>query len=219
MGWFSSVQFSLSVVSNSVQPHDLQHARVPCPSPASRVCSSSCPLSWWCHSTISSSVAPFCSYPQSFPASGFFQWVGSHMKCPKYWHFNFSISLSSEYSGFWIDLFELLEVQETLKSLLLHHNLKASILWHTAFFMVQLSPPYTTTGKTITLTRWTFVNNVMQCFCKQQSSILYVYLLQVPKVGSGFFSQIWMKWARSSKCFQKKDHQKWQLGYFSCILS
>ena len=148
---------------------------------------------------------------------GLFQWVGSHIKCPKYWCFNFSISLSNEYSGliyFWIDLFELHEVQETLKSLLFHHNLKASVLRHTAFFMVQLSPPYTAAGKTITLTRWTFVNKVMRCFCKQQSSILHVYLLQVPKVGSGFFSQIWMKWARSSKCFQKKDHQKWQLGYF-----
>ena len=67
---FSSVQFSCSVGSDSLRPHGLQHARLPCPSPASRACSNSCPSSQWCHPTISSSVTPFSSYPQSFPASG-----------------------------------------------------------------------------------------------------------------------------------------------------
>ena len=70
---FSSVHFSLSVVSDSLQPHGLQHIRLPWPSPAPRACSNSCPLSWWCHSTISSSVVPFSSHLQSFPASGSFQ--------------------------------------------------------------------------------------------------------------------------------------------------
>ena len=67
-----SIQFSRSVVSNSLQPHGLQHARIPCPSPAPRACSNSCLLSWWCHPTMSSSVIPFCSCLQSFPASGSF---------------------------------------------------------------------------------------------------------------------------------------------------
>ena len=71
--WFSSVQFSRSVVSNSLQPHEPQHARPPCPSPTARVYPNSCPLSWWCHPTISSSVRSFSSCPQSLPASGSFQ--------------------------------------------------------------------------------------------------------------------------------------------------
>ena len=69
---FSSVQFSRSVMSNSLRPHELQHAGPPCPSPTPRVYSNSCPLSWWCHPTISSSVVPFSSHLQSFPESGSF---------------------------------------------------------------------------------------------------------------------------------------------------
>ena len=86
------------------------------------------------------------------------------IRWPKYWSFSFSISLSGEYSGlisFRIDWFDLLAVQGTLKSLLQHHSSKASILWPSAFFIVQLSYPYMTTGKTIALTRWTFVGKVM----------------------------------------------------------
>ena len=82
-----------------------------------------------------------------------------HIRWPKYWSFSFSISPSSEYSGlisFRIDWLDLLAVQGTLKTLLQHQSSKASILWHSAFFTVQLSHPYTTTGKTIALTRWTF---------------------------------------------------------------
>ena len=87
-----------------------------------------------------------------------------HIRWPKYWSFSFSISPSNEYPGlisFRIDLFDLLAVHEILKSLLQHHSLKASILWHSAFFMNQLSHPYMTSGKTIALTIWTFVNKVM----------------------------------------------------------
>ena len=87
-----------------------------------------------------------------------------HIRWPKYWSFSFSISLSNEYSGlisFRIDWFDLLEVQGTLKSFLQHHSSKASILWCSAFFIVQLSHPYMTTGKTTALTRWTFVGKVM----------------------------------------------------------
>ena len=87
-----------------------------------------------------------------------------HIRWPKYWSFSFSISPSSEYVGlisFWMDWLDLLAVQGTLKSLLQHHSSKASILWSSAFFMVQLSHPYMTTGRTIALTRRTFVSKVM----------------------------------------------------------
>ena len=93
---------------------------------------------------------------------GLFQWVALRIRWPKYWRFNFSLSPSNEYSGlisFRMDWLDLLAVQGTLKNLLQHHSLKASILWHSAFFMVQLSHPFMTIGKTIALTRWLFVSN------------------------------------------------------------
>ena len=138
-----------SIVTKSLGLHGQQHTRLPCPSPYAGVCSNSCPLSQWCHPTISSSVVPFSSCPQSFPASGSFpmSWL---FKWTKYWSFSFSISLSNEYSELIfsrIDWFDLLPVQGTLKSLLQHHNLKAPVFWHSAFFMVQLSNLYTTVGK------------------------------------------------------------------------
>ena len=136
-------QFSCSVMSNSLQPHGLQHARLPCP-PTPGAYSNSCPLSRWCHPTISSSVIPF-SCLQSFPVSGSFQMsqffisggqsIGS---------FSFSISPSSEHPGlisFRMDWLDLLAVQETLKSLLQRRSSKVSILWCSAFFIVQLSHP------------------------------------------------------------------------------
>ena len=98
-----------------------------------------------------------------------------HVRWPKYWDFSFNISLSKEYPGlifFRIDWLDLLAVQTTLKSLLLHHTSKASILWHSTFFLVQLSHPYMTTGKTIALTRRTFVGKVMS---SRVFKILYYY--------------------------------------------
>ena len=156
---FNSVQFSSSVLSDSLWPHESQHGRPPCPSPSPGVHSDSCPSSRWCHPAISSSVVPFSSCPQCFLASGCFSmsWFFTFRK-PKYWSFNFSISPSNEYSGlvsFRIDWLDLLAVQGTLKNLLQHHNLKASILEHSAFFTVQFSHPYMTTGKTMVLTGWT----------------------------------------------------------------
>ena len=121
--------FSRSVMSDSLQPHGLQHARLPCSSSSPRTCSNSCPLSWWCHLTISSSVVPFSSCLQSFPASGSFPESTLCTRCPKYWSFSFSISPSNEYSGlisFRADWFDLLAVQETLKSLLQHYSSKVS---------------------------------------------------------------------------------------------
>ena len=177
---FSSVQFSRSVVSDSLWPHGLQHARLLCLSPTPGVYSNSCPLSWWCHPTISSYVIPFSSHLQSFPASGSFQMsqlfasggqtIGS---------FSFNISPSNEYSGlisFRMDWFDLLAVQGTLKSLLQHHSSKASILWHSAFFIVQLSHPYMTTGKTTALIRWAFVGKVMYLLFNMLSRLVITFL-------------------------------------------
>ena len=154
---FSSVQSSHSVVSNSLRPRKPQHARPPCTSPTPGVYPNPCPLSRWCHPAISSSVGPFSSYPQIPPSNRVFSNESAlRMKWPKYWSFSFSISPSSEHPGlisFRMDWLDLLGVQGTLKSFLQHHSSKASILWHSAFFIVQLSHPYMTTGKTIALTR------------------------------------------------------------------
>ena len=166
---FSSVQFSHSVMSDSLRPHESQHARPPCPSPTPGVYPDLCPLSWWCHPAISSSVIPFSSCPQSLPSIRVFSNESTLcMRWPKYWSFSFSISPSIEHPGlisFRMDWLDLLEVQGTLKSLFQHHRSKASILRHSAFFTVQLSHPYMTTGKTIALTRRTFVDKVI-CFWK-----------------------------------------------------
>ena len=155
---FSAVQFSCSVMSDSLWPHGLQHARPPYPSSTPRVYSNWCPLSRWCHPTISSFVVPFSSRLQTFPASGSFQLLVLRIRWPKYWSFSFSISPSNEYSGlisFRMDWLDFLAVQGTLKSLLQHHSSKASILPRSAFFIVQHSHPHLTTGQTIALTRWT----------------------------------------------------------------
>ena len=152
--------FNRSIMSNSLRLHGLQHTRPSCPSSTPRVYSNSCPLSQWCHPTISSSVVPFSSCLQSFPASGSFQMSWFFTSGGQYWSFSFSISPSNKYSGlmsFRMDWLDLLAVQGTLKSLLQHHSSKASILQHSAFFIVQLSHPYMITRKTIALTRRTSV--------------------------------------------------------------
>jgi len=140
-------QFSHSVASDSLRPHGLQHARLPCPSPTPRACSNSCPSSRWCHPTVSSSVIPFSSCLQSFPASGsfpsslFFASGGQRIGVSAS-----AISPSNEYSGlisFRIDWFDNLAVSGTLWNLLQHQSSKASIIqWCSAFFMVQLSHPH-----------------------------------------------------------------------------
>ena len=138
-----SVQFSRSVVSDSLRPHESQHTRPPCPSPTPGVYSSPCPSSRWCHPTISSSVVPSSSCPQSLPASGFFQMSQLFASGGQ------STGLSALASVFpmntqdwsplgWTGWISLL-VQGTHKSLLQHHSSKASILWCSAFFIVQLS--------------------------------------------------------------------------------
>ena len=167
--------FSRSVMSDSLRPHGLRHARFPCSLPSPRTCSNSCPLSRWCHPTISSSVVPFSSCLQSFPASG----SALRISWPKYWSFSFSIRPSNEYTeliSFRMDWLDLLVVQGTLKSLLQHHSSKASILWRSAFFMVQLPHPYVTAGKTIALTIQTFVSKVMSLLFKMLSRLVIAFL-------------------------------------------
>ena len=163
-----SVQFSCSVVSDSLWLHGLEHTRPPCPSPTPGVHPNPCLLSWWCHPTISSSVIPSPSYPSIFPSIRVFSnELVLCIRWPEYCSFSFSISPSNEHSGLisfrmdWLDL----AVQGTLKSLLQHHSSKASILWCSTFFILQHSHPYMTTGKSIALTRWTFVGKVCFLIC------------------------------------------------------
>ena len=161
MGKESKKEFCPLVTQSclTLWPHGLKHTRLPCPSSAPRAYSNSWPLSRWYHLTISSCVVPFSSRLQSFPASESSNELVLCIKWPKYWSFSFSISPPSEYSGlisFRMDCLDLLAVQGTLMSLQ-HHSSKASVLQHSAFFIVQHSHPYMTTGKTISLTRWTAV--------------------------------------------------------------
>ena len=162
-------------MSNSLWPHKLQHARPPCPSSTPGLHPNSCPLSRWCHPTISSSVLP-----SIFPSiRGFSNESALHIKWPKYWSFSFHISPSNEHPGlisFRMDSLDLLAVQGTLKSLLQHHSSKASNLQRSAFFTVQLSHPYMTTGKTIALTRWTFVDKVMSLLLNMLSRLVITFL-------------------------------------------
>ena len=151
-------------MSYSLRPHESQHARPPCPSPTPRVHSNSRPSSRWCHPAISSSVIPFSSCPQplpaseSFPMSQLFPWGGQSTGVSALASF---LPKNPGLISFRMDWLDLLAVQGTFKSLLQHHSSKASILRHLAFFTVQLSHPYMTSGKTIALTRWTFVGKVM----------------------------------------------------------
>ena len=174
---FSSVQW-LSCVW-SLQLHGLQHARPPCPSSTTVVYSNSCTLSRWCHPTIIL-CCPFLLLPSIFPSIRVFSNESAlPMKWPKYWSFSFNISPSSEHPGlisFWMDWLDLLAVQGTLKSLLQHYSSKASIFQCSAFFIVQLSHPYMTTGKTIALTRRTFVDKVMSLLFNMLSRLAITFL-------------------------------------------
>ena len=146
--WFSVHFTSAAQLCLTLRPQESQHARTPCPSPTPRVYSNSCPSSQWCHPTISSSVVPFSSCPQSLPACSNESTL--HVRWPNYWSFSFSVSPTSEHPGlisFRMDWLDLLAVQGTLKSLLQHHSSKASILWRSTFFAVQLSHPCMTNGK------------------------------------------------------------------------
>ena len=179
-------------MSYSFPPHGPQHTRPPCPSPTPRVYSNSSPLSRWSNHLIL--CHNLCLPPSIFPNIRVFSNESAlHIRWPKYW--SFSISPSNEYSGlisFRMDWLDLLVVQGTLKSLLQHHCSKASILRCSAFFMVQLSHPYTTTGKTIALTRRTFVSKVMSLFFNMRSRFLIA--------GSASYQFLW-HWPNHTKQF------------------
>ena len=167
-------------MSNSLQPHGLQHARFLCSSLSPRVYSNSCTLSQWCHPTISSSVAPFILLPSISASIRVFSNESTLcIKWPKDWSFSFSISPSNEYLGLIslrMDWFDLLAVQGTLKNLLQHHTSKASILWHSAFFIVQLSHPYMTTGKTVALITRSFAGKVLSPLFNTLSRFVIAFL-------------------------------------------
>ena len=152
---FSSVQSSHSVVSNYVTPWNSAHQASLSVTNSWNLLNS-CPLSWWCPSNHLILCCLLLLPPSIFPSIRVFSKESVlHIRWPKYWSSSFSISPSNEYSGlisFRIDWLDLLAVQGTLKSLLQHHSLKASILLRSAFFIVQLSHPYMTTGKTTTST-------------------------------------------------------------------
>ena len=171
------LSFSCSIGPKSLQSHGLQHARLLCPLPSPGACSNSCPLNQWYHPT---------THPLSFPSPSIFHSVrvftnksAIHISWVKFWSFSFSVNPSNVCSrliSFRIDWFDHLAVQGTLKSLLQHHISKPSILWHSAFFMVQLSHPYMTTGKTIALTRQTFVGKVMSLLSNMWSRLVVASL-------------------------------------------
>ena len=192
-GVFSSVQFSRSVMSYSLWPHESQHARPPCPLSTPRVHSDSRRSSQWRHPTISSSVVPFSSCPQFLPASE---------SCPMTQLFPWgdqSTGVSASASVLpkntqdwsllgWTGLI-FLQSKGLSKSLLQHHSSKPSILQHSAFSTVQISYPYMTTGKTIALTRQTFVGKVMPLLFNMLSSLVVTFL---PRSSVQSLSRVWL---------------------------
>ena len=175
-----SVQFSsVAQLCLTLWPHESQHARPPCPSPTPGVYPNSCALSQWCRPIISSSVIPFSSCSQYFPASGSFPMSQLFVSGGQSIRASASTCPSNEHPGlisFRIDWLDHLAVQGTLKSLLQHHSSKASILWCSAFFTVQISHPYMTTGKTTALTRRTFVGKVMSLLLNMLSRLDITFL-------------------------------------------
>ena len=191
----ASVQFSCWVVSDSLWPNELQHTRPPCRSTTPRVHPNSCPLSQWCQPIISSSVVPFSSCTRSFPASGSFQ-----MSQPFAWSGQ-SIGVSASTSVLpmnsqdwsplgWTPL-GVLAVQGTLKSLLQHHNSKASILQLSAFFIGQISHPYMNTRKTIALTRLTFVDKIMSLLLNMLSRLVMTFLSRSKRLLISWLQSFW----------------------------
>ena len=174
----SSVQFSHSVVSDSLRPDGPQHARPPCPSPTRRICSfMSIELVMPSNHLIL--CHPFLLLSSVFPSIRVFSNESAlPIRWPEYWSFNFSIGHSNDYSGlisFWMDWFDIFAVQG-ISSLLQHHSSKKSILWCSAFFMVQLSHPYMTRGKSIALTRWIFVSKVTSVLFNMLSRLVIAFL-------------------------------------------
>ena len=173
-----SGQFSCSVVSDSLWPQEQQHVRTPCPSLTPRVHPNPCPLLLVMLSNHLILCCPLLLLPSILPSIRVFSnELALCIRWSKYWSFSFNISPTNEHLGliFRMDWLDLLVVQGTLKSLLQHHSSKASILQHSACFTVQLSHSYMTTGKTIALTRRTFVCKVMSLLLNVLSRLVKIY--------------------------------------------
>ena len=177
--WLSSVQFSCSVMSDALRHRESQHAKPPYTSLTPRVYSN------YAHQVgdaIQPSILfrPLLLLPPIPPSIRIISSESTlRMRWPKYWSFSFSITPSNEHPGlisFRMDWLDLLAVQGTLKSLLQHHSSKASILQCSAFFTVQLSHPYMTTGETVALMRWTFVGKVMSLLFNMLSRLVITFL-------------------------------------------
>ena len=175
-------------MSDTLQPHGLPHTRLPCTLPSLSACSNSCLLSQWWHSIILLSVIPFfCLQPflasgsflmsELFPSGG--QSIGASASASV-------LPMNIQDWFFRIDWFDLFAVQGTFKSLLQHHSSKASVFQCSAFFMVQLSHWYMTTGKTIALTRWTFIGKVMSLLFNILSRLVIAFLSRS--------KHIWISW-------------------------
>ena len=166
-------------MSDSLRPHGSQHARPPCPSPTPGVHPNPLPIVSVMPSNHLILCHPFLLLPSIFASVRVFSNESAlHIRWPKYWRFSFNISPSNEHAGlisFRMDWLDLLAVQGTLKSLLKHHSSKASILLHSDFFIVQLLHPYMTTGKTIALNRWTFVDKVMSLLLNMLSRLVITF--------------------------------------------
>ena len=185
-------------MSDSLQPHGLQHARLASPSPTPMSTESVMPSN---HLNL---CRPLLLPPSIFPSIRIFSSKSVlHIRWPKYWSFSFSISPSNKHPGlisFRMDWLDLLAVQGTLKSLLQHHSSKASVLRHSASFIFQLSHPYMTTGKTIALTRQTFVDKVVSLLFNMLSRLVITFLprskclliswLQSPSAGEATISKL-----------------------------
>ena len=172
-----SVQFSHSVVSDSLLSHGLQHTGLPCPSTTSGVYSNSCPLSQWCQPTFSSSVVPFSSHLQSYPVSGSFQMSQFFTSSGQTTGVSASASvlpmtIQDSFPLGWTSLISLLS--KGLSKVF--SSTRASILQCSAFFVVQLSHPYLTTGRAIDLTIWSFVSKVMSLLFNMRSRFVIALL-------------------------------------------
>ena len=168
-------------MSNSSHPYGLQHTSHPCPSLFPRICSDSCLLSQWCYLTISSPVTPFSFGLQSFPGSRSFLMSLFSVAGGQSTEASTSASVLPVNMRGWfsLGLTGLISLQSKgLSSLLQHHNLKSSVLQCLAFFMVQLSHPFKTTGKTIALTRLTFAGKVMSLLFNLLSRLVIAFLLR-----------------------------------------
>ena len=196
-------------MSNSLWPHESQHTRPPCPSPTPGVYSNSCPSSWWCRPAISSSVVPFSSCPQSLPAWGslsvshLFVWGGQSIGVSA------SASVLSMNTQDWSPLgwtgWIFLQSKGCQESSPTPHS-KSSILWCSAIFTVQLSHPYMTIGKTIVLTRQTFLGKVMYLLFNMLSRLLITFL---PRS-----KHLLISWLQSPSAVILEPPQKWSLTLF-----